>query len=159
MFFRMFDEVFVAFEQIVGAGKDGEDEGEIEGDVAEDGKEIKVDDEVKQQDYEGGHLNGGFEFAVKGSSDGLASAGSHHAHAIHGEIANQDNRKDPKRNHAEIGEDEKGEVDKHFVGERVQESAEVGNLLALAGPVAVDFVGDGGNDKNDEGGDARPSVG
>ena len=153
------DEVSVAFEEVVGAGEDGEGEGEIKGDVAEDSEEFEMDDEVKQEDDKGGHLDGGFEFTIEGSGDGNAVARRHHAHTVDGEVTNQDDCENPEGHDAKIGEDEKGEVDEHFVCERIEEGAEVGDFLAFAGPVAVDFVGDGGNNEDDEGGDPRPSVG
>ena len=104
-------------------------------------------------------MEGGFPFAIFAGSNSNASARRHHTEAIHGKITDQNNGKNPKRDDAQIDKNEKGEVDKHFVGQRVEEGAEIGDDFLFASPFAVDEVGQGGNNKNDERSDFGPSVG
>ena len=158
-FRRLFDEFFVAFDEVVGAGEDSEGECEVEGDEAEGVDDVVLQDDSGEESDEGGHLDGGLEFAEERGGDGDAASCSHHTHAVDGEVADENDGEDPDGDYINIDKYEKGEVDEHFVGEGVEEGAEVGFLLGFTGPDAVDFVGDGGGNKDDEGDDAGPVMG
>lgn len=121
--------------------------------------DVVLEDDSGEEGDEGGHLDGGFELAEEGSGNGNFVPGGHHAHTVDGEVANYNNGKYPDGSHINIDQYEKSKVDEHFVSERVEEGAEVGDFFAFAGPDAVDFVGNGCCNEDDKCHDARPVVG
>ena len=145
-------------EEIVRARDDCESQGEVEGDVAEESNNIIIEHLVGENSDEGGHLDSGLELAEEGGGSGDAVCGKHHAHAVDGEVADEDDSEDPDGDDVLISQDKEGEVDEHLVGQGVEEGAEVGDLLGATRPDAVDFVGDGCDHEEDEGDDFGPEA-
>ena len=52
-----------------------------------------------------------------------------------------------------VNENEKSEIDKHFVSEGIEKGAEVGDDMGAAGPATVDKISERGDDKADDGSD------
>jgi len=145
-------------EEIVRARDDCESKGEVESDVAEESNNIIIKHLVGENGDEGGHLDGGLEFAEEGGGSGNATSGEHHAHAVDGEVADEDDGEDPDRDDVLVSQDKEGEVDEHLVGQGIEKGAEVGDLLGATRPDAVDFVGNGCDYEKDEGDDFGPEA-
>ena len=103
-------------EEIVRTRNDCKCKGEVEGDVTEDANNITTQHLVDEDDDEGGHLDCSLELAEEGGGSGNATSGEHHAHAVDGEVADEDDSEDPDRDDVLVSQDKEGEVDEHFVG-------------------------------------------
>jgi len=67
------------------------------------------------------------------------------------ELAREDDDGDPGGEHAVFDEDDEGGGDENFIGEGIEEFAEIGDEVALPGDGAVEVVGDGGGGEDEEG--------
>ena len=103
-------------EEIVRTRDDRESKGEVEGDVAEDADDVIIEHLVGENGDKGGHLDGGLELAEEGGGSGNATSGEHHAHAVDGEVADEDDGEDPDGDDVLVSQDKEGEVDEHLVG-------------------------------------------
>ena len=106
-------------------------------------------------------LDRGLELPGAGGGDHDPAALGPPAEPGHRELAADQQQADPERNAAPdrdvvevvpgagdpVDRDEGGE-EQQLVGERIEQLAEVGDQVAAAGEVAVDDVGDGGEDEN-----------
>jgi hypothetical protein len=147
--------------EVVDCGDDGDDRHPV---GCGDGDEVDADGEPTELpvvpamvedggDY-GDDLDYGLELAEFAGLDGEAFAGGDGAETVDEELAADDDDRDPGMHDAGVVGDEKdeGRGDHELVGQRVEEHAEGGDLGAAASEVAVEAVGDGGEDE-DGGGD------
>ena len=103
-------------EEIVRTRDDCKSKGEVEGNVAEETNNIIIKHLVSEDGDEGGHLDGGLELAEEGGGSGDTTSGEHHAHAVDGEVSDEDDSEDPDGDDVLVSQDKEGEVDEHFVG-------------------------------------------
>ena len=101
---------------------------------------------MQQQQGDGGHLGGGFEFANGGHGHAVAFAQLRHpfTQGGDGDFAADDDDGADGPGAVEADEEDEGDGHHEFVGYGVEEGAEVGGLLPFAGEVAVEPVGHGG---------------
>jgi hypothetical protein len=104
---------------------------------------------------DGDDLDDGLELADLAGFDGEAFGGGDRAQAGDEELAADDEDGDPWLDDVGVvaDEDDVAGGDEEFVGERVEEHAHGGDLVAAAGEVAVKAVGDAGEDEDDAGDD------
>src|ERR1700677_3006026 len=102
---------------------------------------------------DGDDLDDGLELADLAGFDGEALGGGDGAETGDEELAADDEDGDPGGDDARVvgDEDDVGGGDKELVGEGVEEHADGGDLLAAAGEVAVEAVGDAGKDEDGAG--------
>jgi hypothetical protein len=152
--------------EVVGGRDDGDDGHPVDGG---DGDEVDADDVAAVEAGEpepvvpavgedgsddGDDLDDGLELADLAGFDGEALGGGDGAEAGDEELAADDEHGDPGRDDAGVvgDQDDVGGGDQELVGEGVEEHADGGDLLASAGEIAVEAVGDAGEDE-DGGGD------
>ena len=109
---------------------------------------------------DGDDLDDGFELADLGGLDGEAFGGGDGAEAGDEELAADDEDGDPGGHDARVvgDQEDEGGGDHELVGEGVEQHAEGGDLAAAAGEVAVQAVGDGGEDEEGGGEDLLLAV-
>ncbi len=82
----------------------------------------------------------------------LPLGGGDHAQPRHDELARDDDERDPRRKGLELDEGEQCGAHEYLVGKRIEELAQVGDLVSATGEIAVDGIG-GGDDHEHGGGD------
>ena len=100
------------------------------------------------------NLKDGFQFTDLGGGDRKAFGGGDRPKAGDKELAADDQDRDPRRNNARVVGDQRdiGGGHQQFVGERIEQHADRGDLLAASRKIAVQAVGDGGCDKHERSG-------
>ena len=137
------------FEEVISGGDEGEEHGAPEGGVGpgeERGGIACGHDEGDSED-----LDGGFGFAEVGGGDGIAFGGGDGAEAGDGEFAADDEDGHPGGDAVDLNGGDEGGGDEEFVGDGVEEHADGGDLVPAAGEVAIEEVGEGGDEEDEEG--------
>jgi hypothetical protein len=154
-------------DEVVHRGDDGDDGHPVDGG---DGDEVDADDEAappvgkpdpvvptvgEDGGDDGDDLDDGLELADLAGFDGEAFGGGDGAQAGDEELAADDKDGDPWLDDVGVvaDEDDVAGGDEEFVGERVEQDAHGGDLVAAAGEIAVEAVGDAGEDEDDAGND------
>ncbi len=154
-------------DEVVDGGDDGDDGHPVDGG---DGDEVDADDVAAAQGGEpvpiipavgedGGDdrddLDDGLELADLAGFDGEAFVGGNAAEAGDEELAADDKDCDPWLDDAGVvaDEDDVAGGDEELVGQWVEKHAHGGDLVAAAGEIAVEAVGDAGEDEDDAGDD------
>jgi hypothetical protein len=153
-------------DKVVDSRDDGDDGHPVDGG---DGDEVDADDVASPQTWEPqpvvpavgedsgddrDDLDDSLELAELAGFDGEALGGGDGAETGDQELAANDQDGDPGGNDAGVirDQDDVGGGDQELVGEGVEEHADGGDLFAAAGEIAVEAVGDAGEDE-DGGGD------
>jgi hypothetical protein len=154
-------------DEVVDGGDDGDDGHPVDGG---DGDEVDADDvasaEVREPDPvvpavsqdggdDGDDLDDGLELADLAGFDGEAFGGGDGAQPGDEELAADDEDGDPWLDDAGVvaDEDDVAGGDKELVCQWVEEHAHGGDLVAAAGEVAVEAIGDAGKDEDETGDD------
>ena len=149
-------------DEVVDGGDDGDDGHPVD---SGDGDEVDADDEaapipvVPAVSEDGGDdrddLDDGLELADLAGFDGEAFGGGDRAQARDEELAADDEDGDPGLDDAGVvaDQDDVAGGDEKLVGQRVEQHAHGGDLVAATGEVAVETVGDAGQDEDDAGDD------
>ena len=96
---------------------------------------------LHDEQHDGDHLEYGLELAIPRGGNDFALARGDHAHTAHDEFAGDDNEHGPTRQRPQLNKHEQRRNDKHLIGQRIHEFAEVGNLAARTSEVAIEPVG------------------
>jgi hypothetical protein len=149
-------------DKVIDRGDDGYDRHPVD---RGDGDEVDADDVAspvpivpavgEDGGYDRDDLNDGFEFADLAGFDGEAFGGGDGAQAGDEELAADNEDGDPRLNDAGVvaDEDDVAGGDEEFVRQWVEKHAHSGDLVAAAGEIAVEAVGDAGEDEDDAGDD------
>jgi hypothetical protein len=149
-------------DEVVDGRDDGDDGHPIDGG---DGDEVNADDVaapvpvIPPVGQDGGHdgddLDDGFELPDLAGFDGEAFGGGDGAEAGDEELAADDEDGDPGLDDGGVvpDEDDVGGGDQEFIGEGVEEHTHGRDLVAATGEIAVEAVGDAGEDEDDAGDD------
>jgi hypothetical protein len=152
-------------DKVVDSRDDGDDGHPVDGG---DGDEVDADDVASPQTWEPqpvvpavgedsgddrDDLDDSLELAELAGFDGEALGGGDGAEAGDQELAANDQDGDPGGNDAGVirDQDDVGGGDQELVGEGVEEHADGGDLFAAAGEIAVEAVGDAGEDEDGAG--------
>jgi hypothetical protein len=159
-------------DEIVGRRDDRDDSHPIDG---RNRNEMNTDDETSVEVGEpepvvptvgedggddGDDLNDGLQLADLAGFDGEALGGGDRAQTGDEKLAADDEDGDPGLDDAGVvaDEDDVGSGDKEFVGQWVEEYPHRGDLMAAAGEVAVETIGDAGQNEDDGGDDLLLTV-
>ena len=106
-----------------------------------------------QQQHDGGHLGGGFQFADLGNGHAAAFAHLRHpfAQCGDGDFAADDDHGEDGVGTVQADQQDEGDGYHEFVGNGVEKGAEVGSLFPAAGEKAVKPVGYGGGGEDEYG--------
>src|SRR5438045_2475776 len=98
-------------------------------------------------------LDDHLQFAQFAGLDSESLGGGDGTQAADQELATDDDNRNPCRNEAGIQLDQSDERggDQEFVGQGIEENSHGRDLLAPAGEVAIDTVGDGGGNEDERG--------
>ena len=158
-------EELAIFPEVAEAGDEGEEGGEVDDEGLDVGMAAGVGFEDGFEEFTPGFVGSGFEHEIEDGDDlpeHLVFAeffGGEHdiladgdlADACDEEFAREDDDGDPGGEHAVFDEDDESGGDEDFIGEGIEEFAEVGDEVAGAGDGAVEVVGDGGGCEDEQG--------
>ena len=149
-------------DEVVDGGDDGDDGHPVDGGH---GDEVDADDVASPVPIgpavgedggdDGDDLDNGLELADLAGFDGEAFRSGDAAKAGDEELAADDEDSDPRLDDVGvvIDEDDVGSSDEELVGQRVEKHPHGGDLVSAAGEVAVEAIGDAGEDEDNAGND------
>lgn len=87
---------------------------------------------------------GGLDLAAPSGSDDSSVAGRDHAQTADGKFARDHDEHDPGRHPTPADEDHHAGRHQQLIGQRVEEFAEIADLVVVAGNIAVQKIGNAG---------------
>lgn len=105
-----------------------------------------------------GELGGGFPFSKTIGGQDVAGLDGDLAEAGDEKLAGDDEGGDPDRAEACEGHEDEAGADEDFIGEGIEEFAEGGDEVELAGEPAIEVIADGGGDEEEKGDEVAPGA-
>jgi len=119
----------------------------------------RIEDRHIRKDHHGDqtdHGAGGLDLAAPAGGDDRTVVGGDHAQAADGKFPRDDDEHQPGRHPAPADENHHAGRHEQLICQRIEEFAEVADLIVMPGDIAVQEVGDAGDDEHSHSRPAQP---